>query len=451
MHGWFLIQTFYHGLKCTSREHLDAATGGAFFSLQVPAAKELIEKMVANQGWDGNCLQPRTHGVHQVDGINIIAAKMDLLMKKLEASSNLEAAKMMDLHMMCKVCGNVGHSGNDCLEPRGEASFIYNGNNNGFRNNYNNQVSNSRPNFPFNNQNGGNYSNSFNNQPSSKDLVFGQARINESLNKKLASNEKVLENLNSTIESFTSAMKNQLSFNKMIETQLAQLAASLPSSESGGIPGQPEPTQEHVSAISTGWGKPSRGMYAPNHVGKPIHQIQDPWDESTILQKKDSGYLGITCTIYHQKIKNALCFLGASVNLMPKAMFDELGYPAISPTTMTVQLADSSIKYSEGIVERLLVNVRGSFVFADFVVLDTQEEIPLILGRPFLRDVNATIDVGAGKIQFRIGRRNMTFRFQANEEQCYLVQDEEARGWRKPQPQHKKEKVAPTKVKAFNG
>jgi hypothetical protein len=39
MQAWFLIQTFYHGLKCTSREHLDAATGGAFFSLQVPAAK----------------------------------------------------------------------------------------------------------------------------------------------------------------------------------------------------------------------------------------------------------------------------------------------------------------------------------------------------------------------------------------------------------------------------
>jgi hypothetical protein len=53
-------------------------------------------------------------------------------------------------------------------------------------------------------------------------------------------------------------MKNQLSFNKMIETQLAQLGASLPSSESGGIPGQPEPTREHIRAISTRWGKPSR-------------------------------------------------------------------------------------------------------------------------------------------------------------------------------------------------
>jgi hypothetical protein len=36
---------------------------------------------------------------------------------------------------------------------------------------------------------------------------------------------------------------------------------------------------------------------------------------------------------------------------MPKAMFEELGYPAISPTMMTIQLADSSIKYPEGIVD----------------------------------------------------------------------------------------------------
>jgi hypothetical protein len=244
MHGWFLIQTFYHGLKRTFREHLDAAVGGAFFSLQVPAAKELIEKMVANQGWDGDRLQLRTRGVHQIDGINMIAAKMDLPMKKLAASSNMETAKIMDAHMTCEVCGNVGHSGNDYLETREEASFINNANTNGFcNNNFNIQGWNSRPNFPFNNQNGGIYSNFFNNQPSIKDFVFSQARINESLNKKLAANEKVLENINSTIESFTTAMKNQLSFNIMIETQLAQLAAALPSSKSGRIPRQPEPTE----------------------------------------------------------------------------------------------------------------------------------------------------------------------------------------------------------------
>jgi hypothetical protein len=37
----------------------------------------------------------------------MIAAKMDLLMKKLEASSNMETAKIMNAHMTCEVCGNV--------------------------------------------------------------------------------------------------------------------------------------------------------------------------------------------------------------------------------------------------------------------------------------------------------------------------------------------------------
>jgi hypothetical protein len=200
-------------------------------------------------------------------------------------------------------------------------------------------------------------------------------------------------------------MENQLSFNKIKRTQLAQLAASFPPSESGGIPGQPKSTRENVSVISTRWGKPSRGMYASNHVGKLIHQIQEPWDESAVLHKKDNGYTGITCTIYYQKIKNALCDLGASVNLMTKAMFEELGYPAISLTTMIIKLADSSIKYPEGIVENLLVNVKGSYFFEDSVVLDTQEELPLILGRPFLRDVNARINVGARRIQFAQGKK----------------------------------------------
>jgi hypothetical protein len=42
----------------------------------------------------------------------MIAAKMDLLMKKLEASTNMEIANIMDAHMTCEVCGNIGHSSN---------------------------------------------------------------------------------------------------------------------------------------------------------------------------------------------------------------------------------------------------------------------------------------------------------------------------------------------------
>jgi len=138
------------------------------------------------------------------------------------------------------------------------------------------------------------------------------------------------------------------------------------------------------------------------------------------LTQKDPGCPAIPCTIYYQKIKHALCDLGASVNLMSKAMFEQLGYPALSPTLMIVHLADSSTRHPEGLVESLLVNIRGSYVFADFMVLDMQDDggMPLILGRPFLSAVKARIDVGAGKIRFRIDRKNVMFRFQAKEEQC---------------------------------
>jgi hypothetical protein len=59
------------------------------------------------------------------------------------------------------------------------------------------------------------------NQPSLKDLVLGQAKINENLTKKLTYNDKMLENIKFEIEGLSSSFQNQLSFNKMIQTKLA--------------------------------------------------------------------------------------------------------------------------------------------------------------------------------------------------------------------------------------
>ena len=44
-------------------------------------------------------------------------------------------------------------------------------------------------------------------------------------------NDKILKNLSEKMDSFTFAMKNKLSFNKMLETQLAQLVVAVPSFE----------------------------------------------------------------------------------------------------------------------------------------------------------------------------------------------------------------------------
>ena len=70
-----------------------------------------------------------------------------------------------------------------------------------------------------------------------RDLVFGQAKIMEGLSRKLTSNYKILENINKRLDSFSSTIKNQYSFNKMIESQIAQLAAAVPSTDKGKILG----------------------------------------------------------------------------------------------------------------------------------------------------------------------------------------------------------------------
>ena len=79
-------------------------------------------------------------------------------------------------------------------------------------------------------------------------MVFGQAKINESLTKKLTTNDKIVENINFQIEGLSSTVKNQLSFNKMTEIQLAQIAAAIPIDSHGKIPAQPENSRENVKA-----------------------------------------------------------------------------------------------------------------------------------------------------------------------------------------------------------
>ncbi|XP_024992465.1 uncharacterized protein LOC112526413 [Cynara cardunculus var. scolymus] len=62
------------------------------------------------------------------------------------------------------------------------------------------------------------------------------------------------------------------------------------------------------------------------------------------------------------------------------------GLGEVQPTSVTLQLADRSIKYAYGIVEDVLIKVNKFYFPVDFVVLDMDEdkEIPMILGRPFL-------------------------------------------------------------------
>ena len=72
---------------------------------------------------------------------------------------------------------------------------------------------------------------------------------------------------------------------------------------------------------------------------------------STILQRKlpqkmkDPSRFTIMCTIGSFIFERALCDLGASINLMPLSIFRRLGLGEARQTTVTLQLADKSLKH----------------------------------------------------------------------------------------------------------
>ena len=117
-----------------SRGHIDATSGGAFLYLTIDGATALIEKMVSNQSWWEERSNKQQKGMHTMKEMDMLATKMDFLMKRLDKHAHEKEAMYgtvmaMDLHMTCKVYGESGHSGNDC--PKTHEDVM--NNNNGFR------------------------------------------------------------------------------------------------------------------------------------------------------------------------------------------------------------------------------------------------------------------------------------------------------------------------------
>ncbi|XP_075097989.1 uncharacterized protein LOC142175302 [Nicotiana tabacum] len=128
----------------------------------------------------------------------------------------------------------------------------------------------------------------------------------------------------------------------------------------------------------------------------------------------DPGSFTIPCTIGSYAFSKALCDLGASINLIPLYIYKMLGIGRARPTSMLLQLADRMVKRPSGILDNVLVQV-GKFVFPmDFVILDCKvdEEIPIILGRPFLATGRALIDCETEERNMRLNNEEITFNVQ---------------------------------------
>ncbi|XP_058784175.1 uncharacterized protein LOC131658944 [Vicia villosa] len=134
--------------------------------------------------------------------------------------------------------------------------------------------------------------------------------------------------------------------------------------------------------------------------------------ENKLAKKdKDPGSFSIPCVLGNHMIDKAFLDLGASVSLMPLAVCKRLKLGELQPTKMSLQLADRSAKYPMGILEDISVKIGQLYIPTDFVVMDIKEDddIPILLGRPFLSTAGAIIDVNKGKLTFEVRDEKIEF------------------------------------------
>ncbi|GJV39968.1 reverse transcriptase domain-containing protein [Tanacetum coccineum] len=109
--------------------------------------------------------------------------------------------------------------------------------------------------------------------------------------------------------------------------------------------------------------------------------------------------------------RSGVAYEGPSIPTNPSPKKKKLSLPDLTPTRMTLELADRSITYPKGLAEDVFVKV-GKFHFpTDFVVVDFKVDprVPLILRRSFLRTGRALIDVYGEEITLRVDNEAVTF------------------------------------------
>jgi hypothetical protein len=220
-----------------SRQHLDAAAEGAFFFLKVGQAKELIEKMVENQGWTDEHLKGMSHS-YEVNSLS-----MEYLLNKLEERTNWKrdratieyfAAKQPHVSLPCEECRGMNHTSDAC--PSRDLKSLLNDDEYG-----------PPPHQPYQRWNlcinQGNLLTHPSDYSSLRDLVFSQAKINEQIHAKLLDHDRILGDIHARLDEFSLALGNQLNFNEKLESQLATLISKISH-------------HEKVNAITTRGGKP---------------------------------------------------------------------------------------------------------------------------------------------------------------------------------------------------
>ena len=95
---------------------------------------------------------------------------------------------------------------------------------------------------------------------------------------------------------------------------------------------------------------------------------------------------------------------------MSLSLYCRLDLYKLTPSEISLQMADKSTSIPLGICEDVAVVVANVTILTDFVILDIPEDdsMSIILGRPFLNTAGAVIDCTKGNVTFHINGNEHT-------------------------------------------
>jgi hypothetical protein len=155
---------------------------------------------------------------------------------------------------------------------------------------------------------------------------------------------------------------------------------------------------------------------------RPISRI----NSDAILDKLRNRLSGpalptVPCILGPFKVHHSLCDWGASTNILPKMVYDFLDEDPLVPTSQRLHLTDSTMVQPYRIVENVLIEFQDSSTLVDFMVMDMDpcQQTSIILGKPFLKSVRATIDKMRGTINMKVDGVHEKFIYHPKNLRCY--------------------------------
>ncbi|XP_022855492.1 uncharacterized protein LOC111376749 [Olea europaea var. sylvestris] len=399
---WRTISFFYEGLTPETKQFVETMCNGEFLDKDPDEALEFLDHLAENsQSWQTvkpiensirSSLASSSGGKYQLSQDDDLNARIASLSRKVEAMElrKVKEVKPVQNDEICSICETFGHLTHDCPNIPVFKEVLHDQANamNTFKK-------------PFSSPYSETYNQQWRNHPNFSWRDDNRVHLSQpqGLSKFPSFPPPQSKTLEETLQSF---MQGQANINNQtsqaineIKNTLSSLTSSLHSLEKGKFPAQPQPnpSQQYNKAFLT------------ENVSSIVQQNTPP-------KFKDPGCPTISCVIGNNRIERALLDLGASVNLLPFFVYKQLGLGELKPTTTALQLADRSVKVPRGVVEDVLVQIDKFYFAVDFIVLDTHPvlnsnaQIPVILGRPFLATSNALIICRNGILKLSFG--NMT-------------------------------------------